>query len=61
MLKFIKNVFKYSKIVINKYSSNFTKHNFTQSAIFTLLAVKIYTMDTCRQIIDLLELSDRIR
>ena len=40
---FIKYVFKYSKIVLNKYSSNFSKHDFTQPALFTLLAVKIYT------------------
>ena len=41
LLKFIKYVFKYSKIVLNKYSSQFLKHNFTQPALFTLLAMKI--------------------
>ena len=61
LLKFIKYVFKYSKIVLNKYSSNFSKHDFTQPALFTLLAVKIYTRSTYRQIIDLLELSDKIQ
>ena len=30
LLKFIKYIFKYSKIVLNKYSNNFSKHNFTQ-------------------------------
>ena len=29
LLKFIKYVFKYSKIVLNKYSSYFSKHDFT--------------------------------
>ena len=61
LLKFIKNVFKYSKIVLNKYSSHFSKHEFTQPALFTLLAVKIYTRSTYRQIIDLLELSNKIQ
>ena len=48
LLKFIKYVFKYSKIVLNKYSSHFSKHDFTQPALFTLLAVKIYTRSTYR-------------
>ncbi len=61
LLKFIKYVFKYSKIVLNKYSSYFSKHDFTQHALFTLLAVKIYTQSTYRQITDLLELSDKIQ
>ena len=61
LLKFIKYVFKYSKIVLNKYSSHFSKHDFTQPALFTLLAVKIYTRSTYRQITDLLELSDTIQ
>lgn len=53
LLKFIKYVFKYSKILLNKYSNRFSKHDFTQPALFTLLAVKIYTRSTYRQIIDL--------
>ena len=61
LLKFIKYTFKYSKIVLNKYSGHFSKHDFTQPALFTLLAVKIYTRSTYRQIIDLLELSDKIQ
>ena len=61
LLEFIKKAFKYSKIVLNKYSSNFSRHDFTQPASFTLLAVKIYTRSTYRQITDLLELSDKIQ
>ena len=61
LLKFIKYVFKYSKIVLNKYSSHFSKYDFTQPALFRLLAVKIYTWSTYREIIDLLELSDKIQ
>ena len=61
LLKFIKYTFNYSKIVLIKYSSHFSKHDFTQPALFTLLAVKIYTRSTYRQITDLLELSDKIQ
>ena len=61
LLKFIKYTFNYSKIVLNKYSSHFSKHDFTQPTLFTLLAVKIYTRSTYRQITDLLELSNEIQ
>ena len=54
-------MFKYSKIVLNKYSRDFSKHNFTQLALFTLLVMKFYTRITHGQIIDLLELSDKIQ
>ena len=47
--------------MLNKYSSHFSKHNFTQPALFTLLAMKIYARSTYRQITDLLELSDTIQ
>ena len=47
--------------MLNKYSSQFSKHDSTQPALFTLLAVKIYTRSTYRQITDLLELSDTIQ
>ena len=46
--------------MLNKYSSNFSKHDFTQHAFFTLLAMKNYTRSTYRQIINLLEFSDKI-
>ena len=61
LFKFIKYVFKYSKIMLDRYSSNFSKHDFAQPALFTLLAVKIYTRSTYRQITDLLEFSDKIQ
>lgn len=61
LLKFIKYAFKYSKIVLNKYSNTYSKHDFTQPALFTILAMKIYTRSTYRQITDLLELSDKIQ
>lgn len=61
LLKLIKYAFKYSKMMLNKYSNHFSKHDFTQPALFTILAVKIYTKNTYRQMTDLLELSDKIQ
>lgn len=61
LLKFIEYSYKYAKIVLNKYSSKFSKQDYTQPALFTLLTIKIYTRSTYRQITDLLELSDRIK
>ena len=46
--------------MLNKYSSHFSKYDFTQPALFTLLAVKIYTRSTYREITNLLELSNKI-
>jgi len=61
LLEFIKSTFKYAKMVLNKYSSKFSKQDYTQPVLFTLLAMKIYTRSTYRQIIDLIELSDKIQ
>ena len=47
--------------MLNKYSNNFSKHDFTQTALFTILAMKIYTKSTYREITDVLELSDNIQ
>ncbi len=55
LLKFIKNTFNYAKISLNKYSNNFSKHLYTQHALFIILAIKIYTKSTYREIIDFLE------
>ena len=61
LLKFIQYAFKYSKILLKKYSSIYSKHDFTQPGLFTLLAIKIYTRSTYRQITDLLELYNTIQ
>ena len=60
-LKFIENTYKYAKISLNKYSHYFSNHLYTQTALFTILAIKIYTQSAYRQITDLLELSDKIK
>ena len=60
-LKFIEYTYKYAKISLNKYSSYFSNHLYTQPALFTILAIKIYTRSTYRQITDLLGLSDKIK
>ncbi|MDL2247040.1 transposase, partial [Methanobrevibacter sp. OttesenSCG-928-K11] len=61
LLKFIKNTFNYAKITLNKYSNEFSKHSYTQHALFTIISLKIYTKSTYREIIDLIELSDQIK
>ncbi len=61
LLKFIENTFQYAKISLNKYSHEFSKHLYTQQALFTILAIKIYTKSTYREIIDLIEISDKIK
>ena len=61
LIKFIQYAFKYSKFVLKKYSSIYSKHDFTQPGLFTLLAIKIYTRSTYRQITALLELSNNIQ
>ncbi len=61
LIKFIECAYNYAKVVLNKYSNDYSKHEFTQPALFTLLAIKFYTQSTYRQITDLLTLSDRIK
>jgi hypothetical protein len=61
LLKFIENTFQYAKITLNKYSNDFSKHSYTQQALFTILAVKIYTKSTYRETTDLIEISNQIK
>lgn len=61
LLKFIEYTYKYAKITLNKYSNYFSNHLYTQPILFTILAIKIYTQSTYREITDLLELSDKIK
>lgn len=61
LIKFIEYAYNYAKITLNKYSNYFSNHLYTQQVLFTILAIKIYTRSTYRQITDLLELSDKIK
>ena len=61
LVKFIERTYYYVKIAINKYSNTFSNHLYSQHALFTILAMKIYTKSTYREIIDFIEVSQRIK
>jgi hypothetical protein len=60
LLKFIETTFNYAKISLNTYSNYFSNHLYTQPVLFTILALKIYTKSTYREITQFLQLSDQI-
>ena len=47
-------------MIFPKHSNDFSKKLYSQPALFTILAIKIYTKSTYRQVMDLLNLSDNI-
>ena len=61
LVNFIERTYYYVKIAINKYSNTFSNHLYSQHALFKILAIKIYTKSTYREIIDSIEVSDRIK
>jgi hypothetical protein len=61
LVKFIERTYYYVKIAINKYSNAFSNHLYSQHALFTILAMKIYTKSTYREIIDFIEVSEIIK
>ena len=61
LFKFIEVTFNTAKMVLNDYSSYFSNHIYTQPKLFTILAIKIYTHCTYRELTDLLELSDKLK
>jgi hypothetical protein len=61
LVKFIERTYYYVKIAISKYFNTFSNHLYSQHTLFTILAMKIYTKSTYREIIDFIGVSDRIR
>ena len=61
LVKFIERTYYYVKIAISKYSNAFSNHLYSQQALFTILAMKIYTKSTYREIIDFIDVSDIIK
>ena len=43
LVEFIERTYYYVKIAISKYSNAFSNHLYSQHALFTILAMKIYT------------------
>ena len=37
LIKFIEYTYSYSKITLNKYSCGYSKHTYTQQALFTII------------------------
>ena len=61
LVEFIERTYYYVKIAISKYSNAFSNHLYSQHALFTILAMKIYTKSTYREIIDFIDVSDLIK
>ena len=61
LVKFIERTYYYVKIAIKKHSNVFSNHLYSQHALFTILAMKIYTKSTYREIIDFIDVSDIIK
>ena len=61
LVNFIERTYYYVKIAINKYSNTFSNHLYSQHALFTILAIKIYTKSTYREIIDFIEYPTELR
>ena len=61
LVEFIERTYYYVKIAINKYSNAFSNHLYSQHTLFTILAMKIYTKSTYREITDVIDVSDVIK
>lgn len=42
LIEFNEYTYSYAKITLDKYSSDYSKHTYTQQALFTIIALKIY-------------------
>ena len=52
LIEFIEYTYSYAKITLDKYSSDYSKHTYTQQALFTIIALKIYLNMTYGEISD---------
>ena len=53
--------YSYAKIALNNYSCKYSKKLYSQPALFTIIALKIYLKMTYRQIMDFISFSDALR
>ena len=60
LLNFVELAFNYAKWIFPKYSCDYSNHIYNQPQLFTILAMKTYLKTTYREIIEILELSDKI-
>ena len=52
LIEFIEYTYSYAKITLDKYSSDYSKHTYTQQLLFTIIALKIYLNMTYGEISD---------
>ena len=60
MLLYAEKVYNYAKACLNDYSNYFSNHLYTQPKLFTILALKMYSKMTYREIIEWMQLSDKL-
>ena len=60
LLDFLELTFNYVKWIFSKYSSDFSNHIYNQPQLFTILAMKTYLKTTYREIIEILDVYDKI-
>ena len=59
--RFIESTYNYSRVVLNRYSSRYSKHSYSQPALFTILALKFYLKATYREIVDIVDSNDKLK
>ena len=61
LIKFIEQSYNYARIVLNLYSSKYSKKLYSQPALFTIIALKTYLNLTYREIVEFISFSDRLQ
>ena len=61
LLNFVELTYNYAKWIFLKYSCDYSNHLYNQPQLFTILAMKTYLKTTYCEIIECLELMDKIR
>ena len=61
LIKFIEQSYSYARIVLNLYSSKYSKKLYSQPALFTIIALKTYLNLTYREIVEFISFSDRLQ
>ena len=61
LIEFIEYTYSYAKITLNKYSSDYSKHTYTQQALFTIITLKIYLNMTYREISDFVSFNGKLK
>ena len=60
LLNFVELTFNYARWIFPRYSCDYSNHIYNQHQLFTILALKTYLKTTYREIIEILDVSDKI-